>query len=748
MQTEQQSPSSEERNMLRDSVRGFVGQNWAKDADEAAQRKFWQGLCEQGLAELGRDADVGGLSEVSVVLQELGKANCPLPMIAAAVINLGLWKYASKDSKAAALLDKAAEGEAVLAFSLGDQDAEKAAGKLTQDGGKLSGKLQFVEAAALTSHLLVVLPKGREVAIVDLSAAGVTIQATRAMGTQGLYTVELANAAVESFAIEEGTVADLIHISRLCHAARAIGAVTEAFELAKEWAKERKQFGHAIGSYQAIQHKLVNSFTAIEAATLSLNYACSQYDSQDANWRIFSSSAFAYAAATLRQVSLENHHSMGAIGYAMEHPMPGLTERLHLDLNMHGGFRKARAELAEFYLSKDGGSMLEYDLGESGNKFRAEVRKWLQDNWIGERKDAYDSRLFSKREHDAEFARKLGETGWLALSWPKEFGGQARTPFEEVAYLEEMENAEAPRAGAEIQAAMLRVHGTREQQEKYLGEIRRGEAIHGMGYSEPNSGSDLASLMTKAEWSEEDNEWVINGQKIWTTTYWGDYILLATRTDFEVKPRHAGITLFMVPTSTKGITIRPMTTMYDGRFSNVFYDDVRLPDSSRIGEVNGGWKVLTGALASERGFVGAIIVSRVLHYFNIVCDYIRNAEVDGKRLADDPYIRDRIADFAAQIEAGRLMSINCVGLVENSEMPPHYAAMNKIFSSELMERFGETALDMIGMTATLSQEAPGAILRGRIEQYLRHSLMWVISMGTNEIQRNLIAIRGLELPRS
>lgn len=747
MHAESQSPSSEERNMLRDSVRGYIKQNWIKDGDTEVQKKLWQGLCDQGLAELGRDASIGGLSEVAIVLQELGRANCNVPMIATAIANVGIWKYASENNQLADLLDDAATGSAVLSFSFGDQDAERAAGDLSVKSGKLTGRVQFVDAASLATHLLVILPGGEALAVIDMTAAGVSVSAARAMGTDGLSTVDFDGVSFEEVKIDREEIGDLIHISRLCHAARAVGAATQAFELATEWAKERKQFGQPIGSFQAIQHKLVNNCIAIEGATLSVESACAQYDSGYHLWRIFSSSAFAYTAATLRQVSLENHHSMGAIGYAMEHPMPGLTERLHLDLLVHGGYRKARQELAEYYLSKDSEGLPEYDLGESGNKFRKEVRQWLQENWYGERKDAYDKQLFKDREYDAEFAKKLGETGWLALSWPKEFGGQERSPFEVLAFMEEMDRAEAPRAGSDVQAAMLRVFGTPEQQEKLLAEIRRGEAIHGMGYSEPNSGSDLASLVTRAEWSEEDNEWVINGQKIWTTTYWGEYILLATRTDPNSVPRHAGITLFIVPTTTPGITINKMTTMYDGRFCNVFYDDVRLPDSARLGAVNGGWEVLTGALASERGFVGAHILSKVAHFFDFVCEYIRVAEVDGKRLSEDPFVRDKIADFAAQIEIGRLMSINCVGMIENSLTPPHYASMTKIYPSELMERFGEVAFDILGMTATLSQEAPGAILRGRIEQYLRHSLMWVISMGTNEIQRNIIAIRGLGLPR-
>ena len=163
--------------------------------------------------------------------------------------------------------------------------------------------------------------------------------------------------------------------------------------------------------------------------------------------------------------------------------------------------------------------------------------------------------------------------------------------------------------------------GTPAQQARYLPEILRGEAMHGMGYSEPDSGSDLASLRTSAVL--DGDQWVINGQKIWTTTYWGKYMFLAARTDRDAKPQHAGISMFIVPMDTPGISVKPAATMYDGKFANIFYDDVRVPAENIVGPVNGGWKVLTGALANERGTVGGGIVLKVAHGFDLLCREIR-----------------------------------------------------------------------------------------------------------------------------
>jgi alkylation response protein AidB-like acyl-CoA dehydrogenase len=308
-----------------------------------------------------------------------------------------------------------------------------------------------------------------------------------------------------------------------------------------------------------------------------------------------------------------------------------------------------------------------------------------------------------------------------------------------------MERGEAPRIGAAIQANALMMFGTPAQQQRYLPEILRGEAMHGMGYSEPEAGSDLAALRTRAV--RDGDSWVINGQKIWTTTWWGKYMFLAARTDPEAKPPHAGISMFIVPMAADGITIRTSTTMYDGTFANIFYDNVRIPLENIVGEVNGGWKVLTGALAYERGLVGGGIVLKVAHAFEQLRRRLLKKENGAQALGDDPIVRDKMATLACEIEVGRQLMVHCAELASDGITPPEYGAISKVFSGELMERFGEAALDILGMRATLSEQMPDALDNGRFEQNLRHSLMWVISIGTNEIQRSLIAQRGLGLPR-
>lgn len=728
--------------MLRDSLRGVLAAHWhahcLNDASPDAIAGIWHKLVRQGVAVLGADAEAGGLPEILVVMEELGRAACPAPMWSAVLANLVLSEASS--GPAAELRKALHAGTARVAFSFGAFDPDPGLGAIRLQSEEATGSLGFVEAGGSATHLLVVVD-ATQLALVDLGAPGVSRVPTRAMGVWGNWQLTLGAVPARRVPIANISLGEMRSIARLVLLARAHGAARRAFELAVAYAKERQQFGQPIGKFQAIQHKLANCFTDLEGVRLILHHAARLRDESDSDWTYFADCAMAFSGPALRRVSLETQHTFGAIGYAEEHEAPQHFKRVHLDTIALGGTAYAKRSLAARLFGNGGAGLPQYDLGLAGNELREQVRHWLVQNWAGDRKAGFDAKPFAKREFDAEFALDVGSTGWIGLGWPQEFGGQARSPLEQIAFMETMEQNETPRIGASIQANALMMFGTPEQQKKYLPEILRGEAMHGMGYSEPQAGSDLAALRTSAV--RDGDHWVINGQKIWTTTWWGKYMFLAARTDKSAKPPHAGISMFIVPMNAPGIMIQPATTMYDGSFANIFYDNVRVPLENLVGRVNEGWKVLTGALAFERGLVGGGIVLKVAHAF----ERLRRHLMSRPELSGDPIIRDRMATFACEIEIGRQLMMRCAELAADGITPPEYGAISKVFSSELMERFGEAALDILGMRAALSEQMPGAIDNGRFEQNLRHSLMWVISIGTNEIQRSLIAQRALGLPR-
>jgi alkylation response protein AidB-like acyl-CoA dehydrogenase len=741
-------PGDDVRTMLRDSLRGFLGAQWNAEAAADSSRleqeivSIWVRLVEQGVAALGCDFAEGGLREILVVMTELGRTSCPAPMWSAALANLAL--SGCEVEAGVDLLEKLHAGTVRVAFSFAALDPDGNTGTVELADGRASGKLRFVEVAGSCTHLVTAIGPS-SLAVVALAGPGVELEPTRAMGAWGFYQVRLNQAPARRIDLAPAVLDDRLLAARLALLARAYGAARTAFDLAVDYAKERKQFGQPIGKFQAIQHKLANGLIALEGVRLTLDHAAHLHDRGDKDWRYFVNAAVAFGSDALRRVSLETQHAFGAIGYAEEHQAPGHFKRVHLDTIALGGAPEARRRVAAFLFDRGGAGLPRYDLGPAANHLREQAQAWLVDAWSGERKAAFDARPFSKREFDAEFARDIGKTGWIGLGWPKKFGGQGRSPIEQISFIETMERAEAPRIGAAIQANALMMFGTPAQQQKYLPEILRGEAMHGMGYSEPEAGSDLAALRTRAV--RDVDCWVINGQKIWTTTWWGKYMFLAARTDPEAKPSHAGISMFIVPMDATGISIRPATTMYDGSFANIFYDNVRIPLENIVGEVNGGWKVLTGALAYERGLVGGGIVVKVAHAFEQLRKRLVAQDNSARPLGDDPIVRDRMATLACEIEVGRQLMVHCAELAADGITPPEYGAISKVFSGELMERFGEAALDILGMRATLSEQMPDALDNGRFEQNLRHSLMWVISIGTNEIQRSLIAQRGLGLPR-
>jgi alkylation response protein AidB-like acyl-CoA dehydrogenase len=387
-------------------------------------------------------------------------------------------------------------------------------------------------------------------------------------------------------------------------------------------------------------------------------------------------------------------------------------------------------------------------MGPAANVFRQEVREWLAKNWTPERRAAYLQKPFKQRGWDLEFTKLMGRDGWIGIGWPKAFGGQGRSATEQIAFITEMANAGAPcqahSTGESIVAHALFSHGTKPQQDEWLTAIRRGERTFALGYSEPEAGSDLAALRTRAVLDGDD--WIVNGQKLWSTG--GDkaeYMWLAVRTDPEAK-KHAGISVLMVDLKSPGVTIRPSLALYGKTFSAQFYDNVRVPAKNMVGEVNNGWKVITDALAAERVMIGGTRMAVIERAFDHLTDYVRTASQGDKALRTDPVIRDRIGTLAADIEVARQFQMRNSRLVEQGKVPLHEAAMGKVFTSELQERLGQAALDILGSGGLLSEDSASAPV-GEMEQLLRHSIMGMIGGGTNEIQRNVIAQRGLDLPR-
>lgn len=344
--------SDAERSLLRKSVREFLASRWP--ADHAVERSgsaqaiaaLWQEMAGLGLTALGSDAAEAGTREILLVFEELGRASCPAPLLGAVAANLAL--AAQSANAARALLEDLRQGKAVVAVALGAFDGDRAAGRVDMRGNDLTGTASFVEGTQPATHFLILTDAAA--AVVANGASGLRVQFTPGLAVPPLAELRFENTPAAPAALSSEALADIALVARLSCAARALGAAERAFELAVEHAKVRKQFGQFIGQFQAVQHKLADGRIALDGARLTLESAGHARDSGDPDWRVFASAALAFAGPALRELLIQTHRALGAIGYAEEHEAPRHFRRVHADLARFGGVSRARAALADYLL--------------------------------------------------------------------------------------------------------------------------------------------------------------------------------------------------------------------------------------------------------------------------------------------------------------------------------------------------------------------------------------------------------------
>ena len=379
--------------------------------------------------------------------------------------------------------------------------------------------------------------------------------------------------------------------------------------------------------------------------------------------------------------------------------------------------------------------------------FRKEVVEFIETEAPLAQRGMKLDEIFAK---SAEWFRTLGKRGWIAPAWPKEYGGGGMTTMQQFIFNEEMAIHRAPRPmhliiGLGMAGPTIIVHGTEEQKQKFLPGMLAGTDIWCQGYSEPEAGSDLAALRTRAV--RDGDDYVVNGQKIWSTiAHVAKWMILMARTDPDA-PKHKGITYFVVDMKSPGIEVRGLTNMADSHeFNEVFFDNVRIPASHIIGEENRGWYVGMTTLDFERSSVGSAIgmrqeVEEMIEYALVHQDEPSCA------LKMNPMLRHEIADRLIETEVGRMLSYRIASMQGRGLIPNYEASVLKVFSAELHQRIARTQIKVLGMYAQLKPGDEKAPLGGRwCHQYVR-SMGYTIEAGTSEIQRNIIAQRGLGLPR-
>jgi alkylation response protein AidB-like acyl-CoA dehydrogenase len=341
--------------------------------------------------------------------------------------------------------------------------------------------------------------------------------------------------------------------------------------------------------------------------------------------------------------------------------------------------------------------------------------------------------------------KKMGRDGWLGIGWPKEYGGMDRTPLEQFLFADEVQRAGFPLPFLTLNTIgpTIMAYGTPEQKAEFLPRILGGELNFAIGYSEPGAGTDLASLTTTAV--RDGDDWILQGQKTFTSLAdFADYIWLAARTDPDAK-KHRGISMFIVPTTSPGFRLTPIWTVSDVRTNATFYDQVRVPNRYLVGGVNNGWGLITSQLNHER--VSLFPIGPFEKLSDDVRRFAQSTKLaDGRRVIDQPFVRRNLARCYAGAEALRLMLWKQAWTLTHSRLHPAEASTVKVYASEFFVEAYRLLMEVIGPAAAINRRSPGAVLAGRLERMYRSALILTFGGGTNEVQRDIIAMAGLSMP--
>ncbi|MDY6907965.1 MAG: acyl-CoA dehydrogenase family protein [Chloroflexota bacterium] len=382
--------------------------------------------------------------------------------------------------------------------------------------------------------------------------------------------------------------------------------------------------------------------------------------------------------------------------------------------------------------------------------FRREVQEYLQRElphrdtggalWKGETGEQWQ---FAR-----SFTKKLGEKGWTAISWPKEYGGLGLTGMESIIFNEEAAYHRAPRVdtmGTGIVGPTILVHGTEEQKNRFLLPTACADIVWCQGFSEPNAGSDSAGIQTRAV--EDGDDYIISGQKIFTTlAHNADWCYMTTRTDPDV-PKHKGLSYFLVDMKSPGITVRPLINMLGAHsFNEVYFDSVRVPKDNMLGERNQGWMIMVTTLNYERGTL-ASMAGMARRTVDDLVAYVKELKHNGHRVALEPGVRHRLADMAIGVRLARLLVYRVIWMQKKGLIPSYEASIAKLYTDEVNFHIASLAMEILGLHGQLAEGSKWAPMKGSMEAaYLSH-LGSLFAGGTPEIQRSVIATVGLGLPR-
>lgn len=734
---------SDDQKLLSDSFARFFEEESSMARVRAAEPLGFDAALQRSLADMGAlsmrvpEADGSGftLLDAALVSEQAGRQLASAPLFETIVATRLLAEL--DGAQARPWFDEAVAGDKIVTLALNEVTP---------------GVAQMIPAGAVAHGVLTL--QGEEVALIAIPPRN---QAQPNHASQPVAALTLAGdgAIGERIVIASGPKARATFLAgieewKLLTAAALNGLSRRALELAVDYAKQREQFGRLIGSYQAIAHPLADRAVDVDGSQLLTWWAVRKIADKAPDAAAAVSMAYWWAAKTADETTRRAIHTFGGYGVTMEY-----------DLQLY--FRRAKgwplvlgdptAELARvgerLWMTEQPAPVpetadvgLDFEFGEEADALMRETRELLArittPEWREQAHWSFDG-------YDPEVNRQIGEAGLVHPSWPKEWGGRGAHPYAASAALSVWDEYDVTghcQSVSHFVGAAVMQFGSEALKQKVLLDIGKGITNCSLGYSEPGSGSDIFAAKTRAVWDEKAQEWVINGQKMFTSgANVTDYIFLVTRTDPEA-PKHQGITLFLVPIKTPGVEVHPIFTVGDERTNATFYADVRLPDLYRLGEVNGGLKVLSGALVMEHG---AGFSPGPHGLIDAVVEWARKPGPDGRPRIEDSNTRTRIARAKVHAHVKELIAKRAMHHgVTNPGQRSAYGPMSKLFSSEAAQR---DLADLMDLTApdSLFHNKRGL---GEVEMSHRAAQVGTIYGGTSEVHRSMIAEVGLGLPRS
>jgi 3-oxochol-4-en-24-oyl-CoA dehydrogenase len=720
------------------------------DGDGRFQPDTWSKLGELGLVSMlvpeAADGGGGSLGDAAAALEQLARVALPAPVSSAMLASVVLAD--SDAAHAEALLRELIDEHSVIGVATTSGEAAGlSVSEVTADTAALHGQLGTVLDGPWLDVMLVYV-SGSWWAV-SSSAPGVTVSATASLD----LTRPLARVDFDSAPVRRVSRTDPAAVERLAWvllAAEATGVAAAALDLATEYAKVRTQFGQVIGRFQAIKHKLVDALVAVEGARSAVFGAVLSAGGgvwpEDVPARI-AKAVSGEAAARVTRDAVQVH---GAIGNTWEHDLHLLVRRAKSCQLAFGSPDHHRFALVQPVVSPEPAGpalpTLSYDLSdiqlsEPGlDEFLAEMRAWLDENVTETALEELHSRdrvrqIAARRAWQA----RLAEAGLAGIHWPAQFGGRDASLGQQILYHQELALRNLPpligNRGLSLVGPTLIVHGSGDQKQEFVERTRRADVLWASGLSEREAGSDLAGLRTRGELDGTDV--VINGHKIWTTSaQFADWIYCLVRTGESV-PKHEGITCILVPLSSPGITVRPIRRMTGyPDFNEVFFDDVRVPITNVVGELNRGWSVARTTLSHEHmtNFLGT-----QMRLSGAVQRVLRRLQSDRPASEPiDPYLGGRVVDAWVDAQLLSLHGLRNVSRVSAGQPPGPEGSILKLFGQELEQRLFELGLDAGGSDGLRGRSWATTFLATRAS---------TVGGGTSEVHRNKIAERVLGLPR-